>query len=343
VRRTTALVAVLALTALAGCSGQDGPEPAAASPVGSAAPAPSATASHDTGIAADASPLSGRPGGAGRPVLVVKIDNTTAAQPHSGLHDADIVYVEQVEWGLTRLAAVFSSRLPAVVGPVRSARISDIDLLAQFGRPAFAFSGSQHKLWPYLARAPLFDVSGDRGPSGYFRDPGRRSPVNFMGRPEQLLARAPHASRAKDIGFRFDVNAPAGGRRATSVTASYPDSQARFRWDAEHGRYDVFLNKAPARATGGGTQHATTVVVQYVDQVDSGFGDKYGGRTPKEQTVGRGTGWVLRDGNAYRVRWSRPRAAKGTTFTTKDGTVLPFAPGQVWVALVDRTKHVTLS
>ena len=84
-------------------------------------------------------------------ILVVKIDDTKIAHPQIGIADADIVYVEQVESGLTRLAAIFSSKLPPLIGPVRSARISDIELLAQFGRVGFAYSGAQSKLRPVLA------------------------------------------------------------------------------------------------------------------------------------------------------------------------------------------------
>ena len=91
--------------------------------------------------------LSGRIGGNG-PVLVVKIDDTKYAHPQIGLEAADIVYIEQVEGGVTRLAAVFSSKIPDRIGPVRSARISDIDILSQFGRVAFAYSGAQSKLLP---------------------------------------------------------------------------------------------------------------------------------------------------------------------------------------------------
>jgi hypothetical protein len=293
------------------------------------------------GIPAGASPFSGLPGGADKPVLVVKLDNTPNAQPHTGLKAADIVYVEEVEFGLTRIAAVFSSTLPRTVGPIRSARISDIDLLAQFGRPAFAYSGAQHRMRPVLARASIYDVSGDLGPSGYFRDPHRPAPYNFFGVPKALLARAPKASHAQDIGFVFSTTAPAGGRAVRVVTANYPSSQAKFVWNGALHSWNVWLNKRPARATEGGTQHAATVVIQYVRQHDSGYGDKFGGKTPKLETVGAGKGWVLRDGRAYAVTWSRPVATGGTTFTGADGNPVPFAVGQVWVVLVNsRTKAI---
>jgi hypothetical protein len=276
-------------------------------------------------------------------VIVVKFDNTLNAQPHTGLTAADIVYVEEVEYGLTRLAAVFSTTLPKVVGPVRSARISDIDLLKQYGKPAFAYSGAQPKMTVLLSRASLYDVSGDRGGLGYYRESGRRAPYNFMGKPKVLLTRAPKASEARDIGFQFSLDAPAGGRPATSVTATYPGSQAKFTWNAASKSYDVKLNKKAARATEGGTQHATTVVIQYVKQYDSGFGDKFGGRTPREETIGTGRGVVLRDGQAWDVTWTRPTGTEGTSFVGADGQVVAFAPGQIWIALVNRKSPVKVA
>ncbi len=74
-------------------------------------------------------PFTGRPVEQRRPVLAVKIENTSAGKPQMGVRSADIVYVEQVEGGLTRLMAIFSSKLPAKVGPVRSARISDLHIV----------------------------------------------------------------------------------------------------------------------------------------------------------------------------------------------------------------------
>ena len=122
------------------------------------------------------SPLNGLPIGSYKPVLVVKLDNTPNAQPHAGLMDADVVYIEEVEYGITRLAAVFSSQVPKRIGPVRSARITDIDLFAQYGRPAFGYSGAQRKMFPYLRAASIYDVSPYTG-GGYTRDNARRIPT----------------------------------------------------------------------------------------------------------------------------------------------------------------------
>ncbi len=155
------------------------------------------------------SPLTGRPIGSYKPVLVVKLDNTPNAQPHAGLIDADVVYIEEVEYGITRLAAVFSSTVPRRIGPVRSARITDIDLFAQYGKPAFGYSGAQRKMFPYLKAASIYDVSPYTG-SGYSRDNGRRIPYNMFFDGRAGVKRAPKATPARDMGFVFDEQVPDG-------------------------------------------------------------------------------------------------------------------------------------
>ncbi len=128
----------------------------------------------------------------------MKLDNTSNAAPHAGLPDADVIYLEQVEGGLTRYAAVFSTRIPKVIGPIRSARIADLELLPQYGKLAFAYSGANPELRPVLARMPWYDVSGDRGATGYWRQAGRYPPYNFFGNgvgPAQARAEGAEAAR----------------------------------------------------------------------------------------------------------------------------------------------------
>ncbi len=290
------------------------------------------------------SPLTGLPIGSRKPVLVMKLDNTRNAQPHAGLIDADVVYVEEVEYGITRLAAVFSSRIPSRVGPIRSARITDIDLFAQYGKPAFGYSGAQRKMFPYLRAASIYDVSPYTSGTGYSRDSRRRAPYNLYFDGRKGVARAPKATRAHDMGFVFDDVVPDGGLNATTASMSWGYASAGFDYDKKDDEYRISLNGQPARAEEwSGGQRASTVVIQYVKQTKSQFWDKGGGNTPHAQTVGKGTAMVLRDGRVWKTTWRRPNAKSGTTFTLKDGSLMPFKPGQLWVVLLDRKRPATIT
>jgi hypothetical protein len=271
------------------------------------------------------SPFTGEPVTALGPVLAVKIDNLAPARPQTGLAGADIVYVIPVEGGLSRLLAVFSSHVPPVVGPVRSAREDDLELLRQFGRPAFAYSGAQPQLLPVVEKARTVDLYDGRV-GGYFRDPRRVAPHNLYARTAQLIAEARGASTAHDIGFRFGPW-PVGGRSLASFSVSYPAASFTFRWSATDGRWLVWMD---GRAAGG--LGAATVVIQYTTVRTSRFLEA-GARPPYAQSTGAGTGLVLRDGRSYAIRWSRPAADGGTTFTTSSGQPMTFARGPVWVVL----------
>lgn len=318
-----AMVSAVMTAGLYACSGS-GPAPQPP-PGGSVPPNPPGK-----GV----SPFTGLPA-ASAPVLAVKIDNVRPARPHTGLGAADIVYVEQVEAGQTRLLAVYSSRLPATVGPVRSARESDLELLRQFGRPALAYSGEQSALRPLVDAAPLFPLTPGDARGAYFRSQDRPAPHNLYVRPERALAAAPEAGKAKDIGFRFGA-APPGGNRVDQHTVRYPATRFTFTWSATGERWLVAMDGTPTRTTDGGRATARTVVVQNVEVRPSRFRDRGGNVTPYTETVGSGTALVLRDGRSHAARWSRPAADGVTSFTTPGGEPLTFAPGQVWVVLTGR-------
>jgi hypothetical protein len=333
--RTQTRVAVLVTLAMGGaitaCSGGSNPgaaQPPLVSGAPSSSPTPTPPATH---------PFTGRREGVNNPVLAVKIDNTPSALPQEGLRSADIVYVEQVEGGVTRIMAIFSSKLPARLGPVRSARISDLHILRQYGRLAFAFSGVQSRMKPSVRRALLYDISQDNGASSYFRVSGRPMPYNLFTSPRALLRQAPKATRPKDIGFRFGP-APDGGKAAKSFTARWPTSTMSFRWSAAAKRWLAWYGGRPDRAAEGGQLGAPTIVVQYAKTTRSQYHDFLGNYTPLIKTTGTGKAVVLRDGKSYDARWSRPSEDGGTTFTTAAGQPMTFATGPVWVMLVNAGK-----
>jgi hypothetical protein len=280
------------------------------------------------------SPFTGEPVPSLHRVLAVKIDNIVNARPQTGLTHADIVYVLPVEGGLSRFLAVFSSHYPPVIGPVRSAREDDLELLRQFGRPAFAYSGATATLLPYIQRTARIVNLYSGITRGYYRDTSRIAPYNLYAHTRQLLAQARDASKARDIGFRFGPPPP-GGTATRSVPVSYPAASFRFTWSANKGRWLVSMDGTPAKTADGERLAPATVVIQHTTVRTSRFLE-YGKPPPYAESVGTGTALVLRDGKAWTTHWSRPDANSGTTFTTASGQRMTFTPGQVWVVLAYR-------
>lgn len=289
--------------------------------------------------------ISGRVGTDG-PVLVVKIDDTTQAHPQIGLDKADLVYIEEVEGGLTRLAAVFSSQIPTQIGPVRSARISDIDLLSQYGHVAFAYSGAQSKMLPVIAAANLENLGAQRESTTlYTRDESRFAPVNLILQANLLMSKLTDQNisivTSKNMGWTFGA-APVGGQAILSVKLKWPANSYNVIWSPTQLRWVLVHSNSPDLAADGSQLGPTTFVIQTVSITPSQYHDKFGGVTPFSATIGSGTGYVLRDGLAFKALWNRPDAASGTTWTMPDGTPIPFAAGQVWVALTDSPPVFTL-
>ncbi|MET8142310.1 DUF3048 domain-containing protein [Sphaerisporangium sp. NPDC005288] len=317
--------AVLVPAVACSSSGGGGAAPASqgAEPVASASASPTPPPEH---------PFTGQPVAGRRPVLAVKIENTSSGKPQLGLRSADLVFVEQVEGGLTRLMAVFSSKIPAKVGPVRSARISDLHLLPMFGKPALAYSGVQSKMVPLVQQASLYDVSDSAAPGAYFRQPGRVAPYNLFADTRKLLAKAPKATKARDIGLTFG-DAPEGGTPKKSFTVKYPAATFTFTWAASQKRWLVTQDGKKDMAAEGGQLGAPTIVVQYAKTTRSQFHDFTGSYTPLIHTTGTGKAVVLRDGKAYKAEWSRSSEKEGATFTTEGGEPMNLSPGQVWIVL----------
>lgn len=278
--------------------------------------------STDSGSPASVAPRAPSP-------LAVKIDNVPAARPQTGLDAADIVYAEQVEGGLSRLMAVYATKLPKAIGPVRSARESDLELLRQFNEPTLAFSGAQGKLMPLIDRAPLRAVSPEDDGKVYYRGSDKPTPHNLYLRPERLLKSVPGAD-ALTTGFKYGA-APAGGKAESTRTVRFPAARFTFDWAQDRQRWLVSMDGSPTVTTDGKRVAASTVVVQYVNVRKSSFRDFLGNNTPYTNTVGTGTAKVLRDGKVFDAGWKRPAAEDGTEFTTTDGSPMNFAEGQVWV------------
>ncbi|PVZ06395.1 DUF3048 domain-containing protein [Actinomycetospora cinnamomea] len=266
-------------------------------------------------------------------MYAVKIDNTARGRPWDGVEFADVVHVEPVEGGLTRLLAVFSSRLPASVGPVRSARETDVGILGAYGLPALVYSGAAPELVPVVTSASLISTVPHDAPGAFRRSTGRPVPENLYVDLTAVRDAVPVPEPARDVGFRFGPP-PAGGEATSARTVGFPAARVGLTWSPDDAAWTIAMDgvtavygpdRLPVRAE--------TVVVQRVSLRDSSVRDAAGAVSPVAVTVGEGDAEVLRDGRSHPARWSRRSATDPTRLTSPGGDELPLAAGRVWVVL----------
>lgn len=338
-RRGAALLLAFAL--VTGCSAKKhtaapAPSPTSASPT----PTPSATATPDTTLR---SPFTGLPVDKLRPVVAVKIDNAPLARPQRGLDDADVVYEEAVEGRMTRFLAIFSSKAAADIGPVRSARESDLPLLHAYGKVALGFSGANRGVLATVRRNPVYDCSYDAHPGAYTVAGRRVDAFNFVTSYDRLLALAPQSAVAHDVGFRFGDLATSGTTSGKSLALTWSRfARTGWTWSAEKKLYLRSMDGAPAMLRNGKRQSAPNVLVQYVTVQNSRYRDVHGTPSPYTTTTGSGKFVLLRDGKAISGTWKR--AGLGAThFLDKSGKDVRLHTGPVWVMLVPNDLHATIA
>lgn len=288
----------------------------------------------------DPSPLSGRENGLNKPILVLKIDNLPKARPHEGLTAADQIYLERIEGGYSRMAAVFATNLPASIGPVRSARPTDISILRQFGAPAFGYSGAQTRLIPLLDREAFVDISNRVTGDGWYRDPAPRfSPHNLMVRPARLieLAQAKREVSTAIKGFSFSRNFVPAATEANKVTVKYPATATEFRWVAGAGWQVYFDGELAKDSLNQEIITASTVIIQFTKLEASGLKDSFGNNVPVQQLMGTGQAILLRNGKQLEVEWSRLAESDFPTFTY-EGEGVTLKSGQVWIVYATRSE-----
>lgn len=287
-------------------------------------------------------PLSGGPVVAG-PVIAAKIDNTSAGLPQYGVSEADIVYVEQVEGGLTRLMAVYHTALPTDVGNVRSVRTTDAELLPVFGVPALVFSGGAGGPIDALAATPVVAFSEDSGSPGFFRSHAGGAPYNLHADLQTVAANASGLSQPNSPGFVFAAADPRvdAGPAATSLAVQYQAARTGFIFT--DGRYQLVRNGDAQTDASGAPIVTDNVLFQNVDFEPDGNYDSVGSPSFISHTVGSGTFTLYRDGHAISGSWNRPAVDQPTQYLDGGGQPVPFKPGKTWVALVPPVASTDVS
>jgi hypothetical protein len=231
---------------------------------------------------------------------------------------------------------IYSSNYPEILGPIRSARISDIDILAQFGKVGFLYSGSQSKLRPVLSASNIVNLSAERNPpSIYFNDPERTAPYAMMVKPNLLLEKASEVESVKSVGWKHGARATSA-KKILSATIRWPNAVYKAMWNKSERRFVLNHDKKANLAASGEQLGSPMMVIQIATISPSEYGDKFGGVTPKTTVTGTGTGYLLRNGSVTKAIWERATPEAPTTWKLEDGTAAFFQRGQVWIFLTDQ-------
>ena len=279
-------------------------------------------------VAAGVAPLTGLPSSrAGSGAIVVKIDNSSKARPQAGLEAADVVIEQEVEGGITRFAAIFQTNTPNRIGPVRSARSSDISYLSALGAPGLAYSGANEVFDTLILRQErVRNYSASRF-GGYWRDNSRRAPSNLYTSMSQFST----AATAPPAWWHFAAGPVEQGSPVQSVQVRFPATTITWTWSGA--AWERSQDGRAHTAESGGVLQATNVVVAQVGIVESGLKDPTGAVVPEFVWAGEGPVAVFTNGQRVDGRWIRPTLGDPAVLIDSSGAVIELQPGATWVEM----------
>lgn len=279
-----------------------------------------------------------------RPALAVKIENAPEARPQAGLNEGDVIYEEPVEGGYTRFIVVYQCHDAVRVGPVRSVRTTDPDVLAQFGIPVLAFSGGALNVLRAVEDADLVTLDETSGGPAFERDASRVSPHNLYAGTRALYRVARSKEPAPEPVFTYSDGWDGKAKRVSTVHLPYSGvSDVYWTWSRREGMWLRSHGDTAHIDEGGGRISATNVVVQVVQVTASQIIDAAGNTSPDVTLTGSGKAYVFRDGRVIVGRWERRTLDDLTRFTARDGSEITLAPGRTWVELLPASVAVELT
>lgn len=275
--------------------------------------------------------------------LAIKISNAPAAwvRPQSGFNDTDLVFEHITEAGITRFTMIVYGKTPPDVGPIRSARLIDLELPAMYDA-ALIYSGSsdgvRKKLFAsdFGSRVMLGNIPG------YYRT-GADKPYEhtLYANPRELW----NGLEGRGITGRptfgsymaFSTEAPGDGTPAGKAIVDYGWTYIEWVYDPISGRYQRYTDgeKHLDANTEEQVSAANVVVVlanhtedvNICEQVTNGVCSHF---SVEAQIWGSGPAVLFRDGQRYDVTWQRINRNDMLTLHDPTGAPFPLRIGNTW-------------
>ncbi|HYY55375.1 MAG TPA: DUF3048 domain-containing protein [Candidatus Dormibacteraeota bacterium] len=277
---------------------------------------------------------------AGRRPIVVRVDDAIDARPQAGFTAADMVWEFLVEGGVTRYAVVYHSQDAAKVGPVRSARLSDL-WFAPMVRGILAHVGAQATVLERIrdgAKGGAFvDLDQLTHEDAYERVGTRRAPFNVYTSTQRLRQATGDRGTVEVPALAFKSDVPAAGAEAAKFVVPYQGvGRVGYQYDPSASAYRRTQGdkRTVDDATSQDVDIANVVVIRTdIREVPGLVEDEFGSLSLEIRSTGEGAASVFRDGKRIDGKWSRS-GNDMFRFVDASGAVIPLRPGLTWVHVV---------
>lgn len=268
-----------------------------------------------------------------RRVLSVKIENSPEARPQIGLAEADVIYEQEAEGGITRFNVLYHCKDSERIGPIRSARPVDPAILQQYGDPLFVHAGSVDAVIEDVEAAGIEDINCNFEVEVCPRDPNHTAPHDIFTSTGSLRDASETPGTPPEEVFTFDEETPQGKRGREIHLDFSPVANVFWRYRGNQDRYLRFHDETAHDLEDGSQVAAANVVVMIVERLDTRISDSAGNPVPNFEIAGSGDLFVFRNGKVIKGRWQREDESALTRLVDTKGDEIALAPGQTWVEL----------
>ncbi len=280
--------------------------------------------------------------------IAVKISNSPAkyTRPQSGLSQADLVFEHVTEGPITRFTAVIYGQTPPNMGPIRSARLIDLEIPAMYDA-ALAYSGSSIGVSRKLFSSDFASRILRSHEPGYYRT-GEDKPYEhtLYAHPAEFwpALEAKGENRAPNFitYMAFSSEPPPRGGSASRVTINYQNwTIIDWRYDPENGRYFRWVDGETHKDANNDEQisAANVVIILAIHELDTTIcefqsEDSCLVFSTLVHLWGEGPATLFRDGLQYEARWRRSDRGDLLSLVDENGLALPLQIGNTWFQVI---------
>lgn len=290
-------------------------------------------------------PLTGLPAPGGsapaRPALAFKVDNYPTARPQSGLMHADVIFEEPVEGGITRYVVVFQCQQDPEVGPIRSARAIDAQILPQLSDPIFVHAGGIDPVLQLLHKAAIQDTEIFDYLSLQIHPRGRYAPYDTYMSTASAWSLYPNDNQPPSPVFAYSDMAPSDGQLVASFNVDFSyASNVTWTWSQTQDKWMRSYPNRPDVTANGNPVGFTNVIVQIIKTYQGPWVENsLGAKEVMANLVSSGKAYVFRNGEMIKGTWSRTSVTEPTQYLDSNGNPIALAPGNTWVELLPENAN----